>query len=81
IFITLMLLAVVIAPFFVNSLRIGDPPPNQFVFGSRQDAFFRLIHAVPAGQYVLVATEYGAMSAGELDIATESVLRHVLANG
>jgi hypothetical protein len=81
IFITLILLAVVIAPFFVNSLRIGDPPPNQFVFGSRQDAFFRLINAVPAGQYVLVATEYGAMSAGELDIATESVLRHVLANG
>ncbi|MDX2076647.1 MAG: SH3 domain-containing protein [bacterium] len=81
IFITLVLLAVVIAPFFVSSLRIGDPPPNQFVFGSRQDAFFRLINAVPAGQYVLVATEYGAMSAGELDIATESVLRHVLVNG
>ncbi|MDZ4670783.1 MAG: hypothetical protein SH821_07920 [Phototrophicales bacterium] len=80
-FITAILLVAVLAPFFLDNLRIGAPPPNQFVVGSRQDAFYRLMDTIPAGVHILIAAEYGAMSAGELDIATESVVRHVLANG
>lgn len=79
--VTAFLLVAVIAPFFVDSLRIGSPPPTQFTIGSRQDAFYRWIDTVPSGEYILIATEYGAMSAGELDIATESVIRHVLMRG
>jgi len=80
-FITVILLVAVLAPFFVNNLRIGSPPPVQFIIGSHQDAFYRSIDSIPAGEHVLIATEYGAMSAGELDIATESVIRHVLSRG
>lgn len=81
VFITTILLLAVLAPFFIDNLAIGTPPPPQFVFGSRQWAFYQVLDSVPVGEYVLVAAEYGAMGAGELDIATESVLRHVLAHG
>ncbi len=80
-FITVLLLVAVLAPFFVNNLRIGSPPPVQFIIGSHQDAFYRSIDSAPLGAYILIATEYGAMSAGELDVATESVIRHVLSRG
>ena len=81
VFITAILLLAVLAPFFIDNLAIGTPPQPQFVFGSRQWAFYQILDSVPVGEYVLIATEYGAMGAGELDIATESVLRHVLAHG
>ncbi len=81
VFITAILLLAILAPFFIDNLAIGTPPPPQFAFGSRQWAFYQVLDSVSAGEYVLIAAEYGAMGAGELDIATESVLRHVLAHG
>lgn len=80
-FITIILLGAILAPFFIKNLTIGTPPPPQFTVGSRQWLFYQVMDSVPVGSYVLVATEYGAMGAGELDIATQSVLRHILAHG
>lgn len=79
--IALILLAAVIAPFFVSSLRVGDLPPSAFPAGSRQAAAFDRVDALSPGDLVLIGVEYGATAAAELDLLTDSLIRHALLRG
>ena len=56
-------------------------PPGEFAEDSDKFVAFTAIESLEQGNYVLVATEYGATGARELDTATRSLLEHVIANG
>ncbi|MBC8099226.1 MAG: SH3 domain-containing protein, partial [Armatimonadetes bacterium] len=80
----LLLTAVVVIamllPFF-GILRLGELPPTQFTVGSTAQTAFDQVDALRPTQLVLVAAEYGATAAGELDDLTDAVLRHVVLRG
>lgn len=82
--IALLLAGLMLAPFLADrfgggDLDIGSPPPASFAAGSAPLAAFTLVDSVADGDLVLVAVEYGAGAAPELDPLTELVLRHLLA--
>jgi len=79
--VAVVMLVAVIAPFFVSSLRIGELPPNAFTAGSRQAAAFDRVDALRPGELVLIGVEYGATAAAELDLMTDTLIRHVLLRG
>jgi uncharacterized protein YgiM (DUF1202 family) len=79
--IALVLAAAVIAPFYLRQLRIGSLPPAQFAAASRQQDVFDTVQSLGAGDFVLVAAEYGATGAAELDSSANVLLRHILARG
>ena len=78
---TAILLLLVALPFFTDALNIGDTPSSLFVPGSPERALFDQIDALQPGDYVLIAADYGATGAAELDTSTEAVLRHALLRG
>ena len=78
--ITLFLLLAVMAPFVLN-VNFGSPPPVTFEAGSLQsDAFVRVDTLIP-GDTVLLAVEYGATGARELDPLTRVILEHLFVRG
>lgn len=77
-----LLLAVgIILPFYVPELRIGSLPPAQFLAGSREQQAFDQIGSLEQYDLVLVGLEYSPASAAELDLMTESLVRHILLQG
>lgn len=79
--VALILLAAVIAPFYVTTLRVGDLPPAAFAPNTRQAAAFDRIDALRPGDLLLLGVEYGATTAAELDLLTDSLIRHALLRG
>jgi SH3-like domain-containing protein len=77
-FVALALAAAVIAPFLVPGFRVGTLPPDNFTANSDAQNAFNQVHSLQSGDLALVAVEYGAASAGELDGVTDALLRHIL---
>lgn len=74
VFITLLILAAVIVPFF-SSTPLGIIP---MLFPSEVVNAFSEIQALPGGKPVLVAAHFEAGLAGELSWSSRSVLEHLL---
>ena len=81
ILIGIILTVLVFAPFFVSDLRIGGLPVAAFESDHSASPVFAHVDAVQPGQLVLVAFEYGPTAAGELDTASDVLLRHIIARG
>jgi hypothetical protein len=80
--ISLMLLAAVIAPFSLSGFDdLGILPPAAFETESPEYAAFNLIENLQIDDTVLLATEYGATGARELDTATRAILEHIFVVG
>ncbi|MBK8024563.1 MAG: SH3 domain-containing protein [Chloroflexi bacterium] len=79
--IVLLLAAAVISPFLVPGLRLGDPPPVDFTRDRLALTGFVTIDRLAEGDLALVALEYNPASAGELDVLTGAILRHILLRG
>ncbi len=80
-FVALIVLAAVIGPYFIGQLRIGDLPPAVFGAGSRGELAFARVDALNPGDLLLIGVEYGATAAAELDLMTDSLIRHALLRG
>ncbi|GEM_PF-1211468 len=79
ILISLLLAAIVVAPFFTNVLAPAAPqPPNLSQLSPAGSAVAGTIDALPEGQPVLVAFEYGPTGSGELDDLARIVLRDII---
>jgi hypothetical protein len=77
-----VLLAVGISlPFFVPELRIGSLPSAEFAVNSDEQQAFTRIDSLQQYDLVLVALEYSPAAAGELDLLTETMIRHILLRG
>ncbi len=76
-----LVLGAVLGPYFIANLRIGDLPPAAFAADSRGGLAFARVEALRPGDLVLIGAEYGATAAGELDLMTDSLLRHALLRG
>jgi uncharacterized protein YraI len=79
--VTLLVLAGVIAPFMLDTARFGTLPPTAFPASSTAQAFFDRVNALTSRDLVLVAVEYNATAAGELDPMAQTVLYHALLRG
>ncbi|MEO1644138.1 MAG: SH3 domain-containing protein, partial [Chloroflexota bacterium] len=80
--IALMLLAAVLSPFVYPAFStIGSLPPNDFATESPEFAAFALIDDTEPEDFVLIAAEYGATGARELDTATRTFMEHIITNG
>jgi hypothetical protein len=77
----LLLLIAIALPQIVPGLRLGELPPVAFAAGSRQERAFAAVEALRPGSVVLIAVEYGASAAAELDVTADALLRHVLLRG
>lgn len=77
----LLLAAGIALPQIVPGLQFGQPPSATFAAGSRQERVFSAVEALPPGAVVLVAVEYGASAAAEMDASTDALLRHLLLRG
>lgn len=78
--IAVIVLAAVIAPFFLESLHIGDDPDLDNLEVA-QLSLLAGVDALQPGDRVLVAFEYGPTAAGELNPLAEAVLRDVISQG
>ncbi len=76
-----LLVAALIAPYYVDDLRIGDAPPLSFAADSPQQAVFTHVDSLAAGERVLLAAEYSGTGTGELDDLTRVLLAHLAARG
>lgn len=74
----MLILFVLMALPFISNVRIGTPPPLEFAGDSRQQVVFESLEGLAIGDHVLVAVEYAATAAGELDSLTEVLLQHLL---
>ncbi|MFO7323224.1 MAG: SH3 domain-containing protein [Chloroflexota bacterium] len=79
--VALALVAATAAPFFVDDLRLGDPPPDRFAGGSAGALAFERVDDLRAGDLALVAVEYGPSAAAELDPMLAAVVRHLFIQG
>ena len=77
-----LLLLFVALPFVSSDYAPGALPPDGFAGDDPQAAaFYTALDSIVAGDYVLVAVEYGLGSAAELDALTDLALRHIFARG
>jgi len=76
--ITLLVLIAVAAPFATDAVYFADDPPPLAGAGL---AVAQQVEQLEAGDAVLVAFEYGPLSAGVLDPLAQAVLRDALAQG
>jgi len=77
--VSLLILGILIP--FVADVNIGTPPPNRFSVGTTEyEAFFR-VETLRPDNLVLVAVEYSATSAGELDELTRALIAHIMQKG
>lgn len=77
----LLLVIGIALPQIVPGLRLGELPPVVFAAGSRQERAFAAVEALRPGAVVLIAAEYGASAAAELDTTSDALLRHILLRG
>lgn len=77
----ILLIAAIVAPYYVPQLRIGDAPPVSFAAGSPQQAVFDRINSLTSGERVLLAAEYSGTGTGELDDLTRVLIAHLAARG
>jgi len=78
---SLLILGLIVLPFFIPPARIGILPPSQLPAGSPAIAVFERVESIAPGDLVLVAVEYGLSATGELDGATDALLRHIVLKG
>jgi hypothetical protein len=79
ILISLVLAAIIVAPFFTNVLAPAVPqPPNLSQLSSAGSAVAGAIDGLPEDQPVLVAFEYGPTGSGELDDLARIALRDII---
>jgi hypothetical protein len=79
ILISLLLAAIIVAPFFTNVLApAAPPPPNLSQLSPAASAVAGAIDVLPEGQPVLVAFEYGPTGSGELDDLARIILRDII---
>ena len=83
IIVSLILLVLVVTPFFFDELGIGgfgfgELPPREFAGGSQESLVFLTMQLQNQSNTVLIATEYGASAARELDTMTEAFVSHAL---
>ncbi|MCA9916062.1 MAG: hypothetical protein KC496_22055, partial [Anaerolineae bacterium] len=76
-----VLLAMVAIPFLSSNYDLVDLPPTLFASGSQQEQAFLRIQSLMPEDPVLVAVEYGATGARELDTMTEAIFSHVFNKG
>lgn len=79
--VTLVLALAVIAPFFIDSLRVGILPPASFEGNTVAQSAYNAIDTLNPGDLALIGVEYSPGSAAELDLLTASILRHVFSQG
>jgi hypothetical protein len=78
--ISLVLVAAVVLPFFLDVARLFNPPAAA-LNPDQQGTLDVSIEALRAGQRVLVGFEYGPTAAGEMDALAEPLLTHILLRG
>lgn len=76
-FISVILLAALIGPFATEVLHIAEEPDTTAV-AVEQKQVIDAVTELDAGDYVLLAFEYGPTAAGELNALAEAVLRDIL---
>jgi len=76
-----LLIAALVAPYYVDDLRIGDAPPLSFAADSPQQAVFARVDSLAGGERVLLAAEYSGTGTGELDDLTRVLLVHLATRG
>jgi len=81
ILIATLLLLMIAAPFVLSVARFGALPSAQVPAGSLILTVYDQVEAIETGDLVLVAVEYGLAGTGELDGATDVLIRHILING
>jgi uncharacterized protein YgiM (DUF1202 family) len=79
--ITLFLTVMVALPFIVKGLHIGNLPSSRFDAGSHEQSAFDRLERLQSGDLALIGVEYGPTGAGELDVMTDVIVRHILARG
>ena len=78
--VAVIVLAAVIAPFFLDSLHIGNDPDLDNI-SAQQGVVLAAMSSLQRGDRVLVAFEYGPTAAGELNPLAEAVLRDIFSQG
>lgn len=79
---SLLLVAAVIAPFVYPTFSdLASLPPIGFESESDEFTAFAFINDLEPNELVLVATEYGASGARELDDTTRVLMEHIIING
>lgn len=78
--VTLVLLAAVIAPFFVDVSGFLSLPETALT-ASEHGALDGVIESLEPGAQVLVGFEYGPTAAGEMDTLTDVLMTHLLVRG
>ncbi len=75
------LAAAVVAPFYIDDLRLGALPPASFSAGAPGEVAFSRIETLERGDLALVAVAYGPTGAAELDPMLDALVRHLLLVG
>ncbi len=79
--IALVLLGVMALPFLTSEYNLAELPPGNFESGSQQEQAFLRVQSLMPQDPVLVAVEYGATGARELDTMTEALFSHLFNQG